>query len=437
MKHFLQTLICFIILMFLSANVKGQPAFTAYSGNPVLEKGQSGGWDSQFVFLPQIIVSDSLFLFYTGSNQSIMANSFSIGFATSDSGYNFTKYAGNPILSGDGSGFDSLSVSTGALLIDGDSLVLYYSARGNLPEQTVGRATATHPAGPWYRRDAPVLQPGNAGEWDAGFVAASSVLKEGNLYIMFYTGGDVPPPGVHNDRIGMATSTDGINWVKYDDPNTTTAPYAESDPVLKPGFAGSWDDYAVWQPAVIKQDSVYEMFYLGFSLTSIAIGYANSSDGIHWVRPVSYPIFSVNDDPYAVSSGGIIESPAVCLKNNKYFMYYDYGFGVGEIGLATADIIDNLRSFSNQNPKNFTLNQNYPNPFNPITIIEFSILKSEFVTIKVYNILGQEVSTLVSDKLTSGNYKYTWDASGFVSGVYYYKLETKSFTQSKKLVLIR
>jgi len=86
---------------------------------------------------------------------------------------------------------------------------------------------------------------------------------------------------------------------------------------------------------------------------------------------------------------------------------------------------------------NYSLSQNYPNPFNPTTTIEISIPKPEFVTLKIYNLLGQEVSTLVSDKLTPGEYKYNWDASGFASGIYYYKLKVGSFVQTKKLLLTK
>jgi len=96
-------------------------------------------------------------------------------------------------------------------------------------------------------------------------------------------------------------------------------------------------------------------------------------------------------------------------------------------------------------PKEFALKQNYPNPFNPTTTIEFSIPNSEFVTLKIYNLLGQKVATLVSGKLTPGNYKYTWDASDFASGIYYYTIEAgdpsagsgQRFVESKKLLLIK
>jgi hypothetical protein len=106
-----------------------------------------------------------------------------------------------------------------------------------------------------------------------------------------------------------------------------------------------------------------------------------------------------------------------------------------------------LFEFSNGNnyPENYTLSQNYPNPFNPSTTIEFSIPKTEKVTLKIYNLLGQEVATLISEKLTPRNYKYTWDASGFASGIYYYKIEAGSpstgsgqgFVQIRKLILMK
>jgi len=88
-------------------------------------------------------------------------------------------------------------------------------------------------------------------------------------------------------------------------------------------------------------------------------------------------------------------------------------------------------------PTEYTLKQNYPNPFNPSTTIEFSIPKSEFVTLKIYNLLGQEVVTLVSDKLVPDHYKYIWDATNYSSGIYFYKLEAGSFIQVQKLILIK
>jgi hypothetical protein len=88
-------------------------------------------------------------------------------------------------------------------------------------------------------------------------------------------------------------------------------------------------------------------------------------------------------------------------------------------------------------PEGYSLDQNYPNPFNPTTTIEISIPKSEYVTLKIYNLLGQELATLVSEKLKAGNYKFSWDARELASGVYMYKMKTGEFTGIRKMILLR
>jgi hypothetical protein len=95
-------------------------------------------------------------------------------------------------------------------------------------------------------------------------------------------------------------------------------------------------------------------------------------------------------------------------------------------------------------PTDYTLYQNYPNPFNPATTIEFGLPKAGYVTLEVYNVVGEKVAILVSENLVLGNYEYTWDARGLASGVYFYKLwvstpsgEVGSFVQTKKMLPIR
>ncbi len=81
--------------------------------------------------------------------------------------------------------------------------------------------------------------------------------------------------------------------------------------------------------------------------------------------------------------------------------------------------------------------QNYPNPFNPSTTIEFKLPKSEFITLKVYNILGKEVANLVSAKLRQGNHRYTFNGRHLASGVYYYQLVAGEFKEVRKMILLR
>jgi hypothetical protein len=89
-------------------------------------------------------------------------------------------------------------------------------------------------------------------------------------------------------------------------------------------------------------------------------------------------------------------------------------------------------------PSAYALQQNYPNPFNPGTTIEFALAKPGWVTLKIYNILGEEVAEFVSENLSAGSYKYNWSRpAGMASGVYYYRLEAGEFSQTKKMLLIR
>jgi len=89
-------------------------------------------------------------------------------------------------------------------------------------------------------------------------------------------------------------------------------------------------------------------------------------------------------------------------------------------------------------PNKLLLHQNYPNPFNPKTNINYEVPVISEVDLSIYNILGQKVATLVSKKQPAGTYKVEWDALGFTSGIYFYKLETENgFTQTKKLVLLK
>ncbi len=86
-------------------------------------------------------------------------------------------------------------------------------------------------------------------------------------------------------------------------------------------------------------------------------------------------------------------------------------------------------------PTEFKLSQNYPNPFNPSTMIEYSIAKDELVTLKVYDILGQEVATLVNEMKAPGKYSARFDASGLSSGIYIYRIQSESFTAVRKMIL--
>jgi hypothetical protein len=89
-------------------------------------------------------------------------------------------------------------------------------------------------------------------------------------------------------------------------------------------------------------------------------------------------------------------------------------------------------------PEKFNLSQNYPNPFNPSTEIRFTIPKSTAVTLKVYNLLGQEVAVIINNEFKeAGSHSVEFDGSNLASGIYIYKIEAGNFAQSRKMVLIK
>jgi len=128
-------------------------------------------------------------------------------------------------------------------------------------------------------------------------------------------------------------------------------------------------------------------------------------------------ITQFDTQPYSVSRGGITSLGT---------------FGVGKFGDITLDIEDKELL-----PAEYTLSQNYPNPFNPVTQISYSLPQNSFVTLKVYNLLGQEVITLFEGYQQRGNYTATFDGSGLASGVYLYRLTADNFTDIKKTVLLK
>jgi hypothetical protein len=96
-----------------------------------------------------------------------------------------------------------------------------------------------------------------------------------------------------------------------------------------------------------------------------------------------------------------------------------------------------ISNISNVVPEGFSLFQNYPNPFNPSTNLEFGISKLEFVSLKIYDMLGKEISTLVNERLIAGTYKYSFNASGLTSGIYFYTLKAGEFTETKRMLLVK
>ncbi|MBS1513806.1 MAG: T9SS type A sorting domain-containing protein [Bacteroidetes bacterium] len=127
-------------------------------------------------------------------------------------------------------------------------------------------------------------------------------------------------------------------------------------------------------------------------------------------------------------------------KNNE--LYVNGAYSLPQYGHEMSMTIKysqpvNVSPMENSMPEKFSLYQNYPNPFNPNTVISFQLPVHSFVNIKVFDINGREVSELVNEKLSAGEYKINFNGALLSSGVYYYKMTTENFSETKKMILVK
>ncbi len=119
------------------------------------------------------------------------------------------------------------------------------------------------------------------------------------------------------------------------------------------------------------------------------------------------------------------------------FSYYCvYHRSIGMVGTITVESPASVK-LNNPIADSYNLEQNYPNPFNPTTEINYSLPKSSFVNISVYNLLGDKVSTLINRKQSAGKYSVEFNAGNLPSGVYFYSIQAGNFSDTKKLVLLK
>jgi len=111
----------------------------------------------------------------------------------------------------------------------------------------------------------------------------------------------------------------------------------------------------------------------------------------------------------------------------------------GRTSLVESYLTDYLSGIENNlsGDLNFYLSQNYPNPFNPKTIISYQLANPNFVTLKIFDVLGNEVATLVNEKQSSGSYSVEFDGNGLASGVYFYQIHSVNFTETKSMLLLK
>lgn len=198
---------------------------------------------------------------------------------------------------------------------------------------------------------------------------------------------------------------------------------ADIDTLAKPGATYYWGEKFPTGYRVEAKISLYDLMNKRNSATAM-------KDIIYLKEGFRIPIdFSINDNDTGNRDGIMTYSP-----ENRDLSYADVSRWTYT---WLGDRMTPITSVNEELPYSYTLEQNYPNPFNPVTQIKYSIAKSGMVSIKVFDILGRVVSELVNKQQEPGNYTVDFNASKFASGIYFYRIQSGSYVNVKKMMLIK
>jgi Secretion system C-terminal sorting domain len=197
--------------------------------------------------------------------------------------------------------------------------------------------------------------------------------------------------------------------------------------------------------AYVVQDYTYGRIYLVNPVTGALVSQdtsENKVDAAAWNFEHTGAYNDRGDGTQPGNASGYTSTYSVDFdENGNLYSQSHYGWTIEKWGyngtLPTIDIGTSVKQVDGTIPSSFTLRQNFPNPFNPSTKIEFSVPSSGHVSLNVFNLLGEEVATLVDGYTVAGTYQVNFDARNLPSGTYLYTLKTEGFSSTKKMLLLR
>ncbi|MCX6163447.1 MAG: T9SS type A sorting domain-containing protein [Ignavibacteriae bacterium] len=267
------------------------------------------------------------------------------------------------------------------------------------------------------------------------------------------------------------TSDNGSNWTKISTSavgSTIFAVTAYDNKVIATSASGAfittnggtnWNNITYGTAGYIYcLTSFNNAVYAGSSSQGV---YKTTNDGLNWIHLNSglpsgkavRGIFCENEKIYAAvyNSGGIYFfistgsswfpaneglTQLTCYNVILYKNYMYAGTTTGIFRRLKSEFVS-ITKIDKRIPGEYRLYNNYPNPFNPLTIIKFQIKEPGFVTLKVYDLLGKEITTLVNENQITGTYVVNWNASNYPSGVYFYRIQAGDFIKVMRMVLIK
>jgi photosystem II stability/assembly factor-like uncharacterized protein len=270
------------------------------------------------------------------------------------------------------------------------------------------------------------------------------------------------------------SENNGENWVKISNGFTTSDIYlisvnANNDifaVLYNSGIYRSIDNGLTWEEINIGLANqfvtslIFNSANVLFAATSGGGVFRSSNNGDNWI-PINNGLTSVETRALAINSYDYVfvsSAEGVFRSTNDGNMWTQINSGLNNYSFVSVlainpseniftvvshDVYRSLNPTTNivneddNFPSRYSLSQNYPNPFNPSTTITYQIPEREFVTLKVYGILGREVATLVNEEKPAGSYEIEFAGYGLTSGIYFYQLKTGNYSETKKMILIR
>ncbi len=240
----------------------------------------------------------------------------------------------------------------------------------------------------------------------------------------------------------LRTTNGGFNWVNVSIADTTV----NFNDLSQKGIFYNTGDIFV---AVGSGGKIYKSTDNGLTWQQKNSGTTNTLRSIYFHTLDSGVVVGDNGTVRMTTNGGetwftdpFFNSPST--RNYRFISLVNNTFRTFMAGSDSLFYVSNdpvtftgVTPISTEIPEAFSLMQNYPNPFNPVTNIKFSIPKSGFVKVSIFDANGREVETIVNQNMNGGTYNADWNAAKYSSGVYFYRIETNEFTDTKKMILVK
>jgi len=240
----------------------------------------------------------------------------------------------------------------------------------------------------------------------------------GNVYIGY---SDSLGPTNHDIKFVKSTNG-GLNW---------------STPLRVNNDTTTREQFMPWMTVDRKNGHIYFVFYdrRNYSNTATDVYIARSTDGGN-----TFTNIKISETPFTPTSGTFFgDYTNITAYNGRVRPIWARLQGTLSVLTAMIDFTVGVQNASQTVPSEYKLEQNYPNPFNPVTKISYSVKENAFVSLKIYNLIGQEVALLVNENKQAGNYNLTFDVSGYnmSSGVYFCKLNAGNYSETIKMILTK